>query len=80
MSNIIPFDGVTRLDMPADQILESAVGELDGVVIIGYHKDGSEYFASSIADGGEVNWLLDRFKLMLLKKVDEMSGDGWEGY
>lgn len=78
--NIVLFSGITRLDMPADQILECAIGELDRVVVIGYHKDWSEYFASSIADGGEVNWLLDRFKLMLLKKVDEMSGDGWEGY
>ena len=66
MAKVIHFTGITKLDLPADRILGSAVGELESVVIIGYHKDGSEYFASSIADGGSVNWLLDRCKMKLL--------------
>ena len=66
MSKVIPFTGITRLDMPPDQILEAAKGRLEGVVIVGYGIDGEEYFASSYADGGTVNWLLDRCKLELL--------------
>jgi hypothetical protein len=70
-NKVVNFPGVTRLDLPADRVLEGATGELDQVVVIGYHKDGSEYFASSIADGGTVNWLLDRMKLSLLEVPDD---------
>ncbi len=66
MENVIPFPGVTKLDIPPDQILEAAKGRLEGVVVIGYTTDGEEYFASSYADGVTVNWLLDRCKANLL--------------
>lgn len=71
MTNIVNFPGVTCLDMPADQVLENAIGKLERVVVIGYTPDGDEYFASSIADGGEVVWLIERMKLQLLRVVDE---------
>lgn len=71
MSKVIPFTGVTKLDMPADQVLESAMGEMEGVVIMGWTKDGKEYFASSYADGGTVLWLAERMKKMLLEVADE---------
>lgn len=70
MSKIIPFTGITKLDMPADFVLEAAKGKLEGVMILGYTTDGEEYFASSYADGGTANWLLDRCKLQLLKVPD----------
>ena len=70
-NKVITFPGITRLDLPADRVLEGAIGELDQVVVIGYHKDGSEYFASSIADVRTVNWLLDRMKLSLLEIPDD---------
>lgn len=66
MSKVIPYTGITKLDMPPDYILEAAKGKLEGVLIIGYTEDGEEYFASSYADGGTVNWLLDRCKHQLL--------------
>jgi hypothetical protein len=65
-AKIINFTGVTRLDLPADRVLEGAVGKLESVLVIGYDKEGNEYFASSIADGGAANWLLDRCKMKLL--------------
>ena len=68
---IVNFFGVTRLDLPADQILESALGKLKSAIVIGYTSDGEEYFASSIADGGEVVWLIERMKLQLLRVVEE---------
>lgn len=71
MSNIINFSGVTSLDIDADQIINACAGKLDSVVIIGVHKDGSEYFASSIASGPECLWMLERAKLELLRVVDE---------
>lgn len=71
MTNIIRFPGITKLDMPADHVLESALGKLEGVVVLGYDKDGQEYFASSYADGGDMLWLLERAKKALLEMADE---------
>ena len=67
MSKVIPFTGITKLDIPADKVIESALGNLEGVVILGYDKDGQEYFASSYADGGDMLWLLERAKKALLE-------------
>jgi hypothetical protein len=73
MSNVIRFTGPTKLDLDPDRVLESAIGELEDVIIIGYAKDGSEYFASSKADGGHVLWHLERAKLKLLAMVDSID-------
>ena len=73
MTNIVNFPGVTCLDLPADQVLENALGKLGRMIIIGYTTEGDEYFASSIADGGEVVWLIERMKLQLLRVVDETN-------
>jgi hypothetical protein len=69
--NVVLFSGVTKLDLPADRVLEQAMGRLDKVVIAGWLKDGDEYFASSIADGADVVWLFERLKLKLLQTVDQ---------
>ena len=66
MSNVIPLGNVTRLDIPAETILEAAKGNLDSVVLMGYDKDGELYFASSIADGGDALWLIEKLKQQLL--------------
>ncbi|MFM2134460.1 MAG: hypothetical protein RL156_1741 [Bacteroidota bacterium] len=42
MTNVVRFTGITKLDMPADHVIESALGKLEGVVILGYDKDGQE--------------------------------------
>jgi len=65
-AKVIDFTGVSKLDWNPDRVLEAAIGGLESVVVIGYTKDGEEYFASSIADGGTTNWLLDRCKRKLL--------------
>ena len=70
MTNIIHFDGKTKLDLDPDKLLQAAIGELTEVVILGYTKDGSEYLAFSKADGATVNWHCDRAKLKLLQSVD----------
>lgn len=70
MTNIIPFRGITRLDLDPDIVLENSKGTLEGFVIAGYDKDGAEYFASTYADGGYVLWLLERMKLRLLNIVE----------
>jgi len=67
MGDVIELGCITRLDLPPDKVLEKAIGQLDSVVIMGYDKEGEEVFASSIADGGQVLWLLEQCKLKLLK-------------
>ena len=66
MAKIIPFNGITRLDLDPDATLERCRGILEGVVILGWDKDGGEYYVSSYADGGTVLWLLERCKARLL--------------
>lgn len=66
MAKIIPFGDVTKLDLDPDVILENNKGKLEGFVILGYTKDGDEYFAGTYADGGTMLWLLERCKLKLV--------------
>lgn len=77
MGDVVLFTGVTRLDMPADRILEKALKcdcALASVVIMGYDEAGEEYFASSIADGGTVLWLMERLKKKLLDVPETLNG------
>ena len=69
MSKVIPFTGITKLDMPPDIVLEAAKGKLEGCIILGYDREEGEYFASTYADGGTVLWLLERCKKLLLECV-----------
>lgn len=64
--NVIQLGNITKLDLPAERVLEAAKNEMENVVLIGWHKDGSLYFASNIADGGEVLWLLKKAEQELL--------------
>lgn len=67
MSNIIDLPVITKLDLNPDRILEAAKGKLDIAIIIGVDKEGDFYFASTKADGGEVNWWLDTAKRKLFE-------------
>jgi hypothetical protein len=67
VSKVVPFTGITKLDLPADVILEANKGLLDSVVLLGFAGDGEEVFISSLADGGDVLWLLERCKRRLLE-------------
>ena len=67
MGKVIDFNGITTLDLDPQRILDAAKKEeLEGVVILGYTKDGDIYFASSYANVPEVNWLIDKCKDTLL--------------
>lgn len=74
MGDIVDLPVVTTLDCDADKILASAMGNLESVVNIGYDNDENEFFASSIADGGTILWLMERFKKMLLAHGDIDQG------
>lgn len=74
--NIVPWGGITRHDIPADRVINAALEHgLEGVVIIGFDKDGAEYFASSYADGSDALWLIERGRHKLMRIVDELEGE-----
>jgi len=66
-AKVIPLGCITKLDLPVDQILEAAKGKMQGVVLLGYDNNDELYFASTIADGGDVIWLLENAKKQLLE-------------
>lgn len=69
MSNVIPLGNITSLDLPTDRVLEEAKGTCsEGVVIMGWDDEGELYFASSIADGGTVVWLMEKAKQALFEE------------
>lgn len=70
MSKVIPFTGITKLDLTPDIILENLKGTFEGFVIMGYTTEGEEYFSSTYADGGTALWLIERCKTALLSHGD----------
>jgi hypothetical protein len=70
--NVVILPVVTTLDLPAERLLNAALETgLKAVVIVGYDLYGEEYFASSMADGSDVIWHLERAKLKLLRMSDD---------
>lgn len=72
-AEVLPFTGITTLDLDPAQIIEAARNAgLTEVVICGVDADGNEYFASSVADAGNAGWHLDRAKWNLMRQVDRL--------
>lgn len=67
MGEIISFRGLTKLDLDPDQLLENNKGDLKHVVVLGYDHEDKFIFASTMADGGDVLWMLELAKLKLYK-------------
>lgn len=68
--NVTVLQVATSHDLPVERILQGAhEADLETCIIVGYDKNGEEYFSSNVADGAEVNWCLDRAKLKLLNMV-----------
>lgn len=67
MDNVIPLGNVIKLDKPVDYVLEETKGKLDSCVIMGFNEHDELYFAASMADGGDVLWLIEQCKLALLQ-------------
>jgi hypothetical protein len=65
-AEVFIFDGITKLDIPADRVLEQSVGKLQGVIVIGFDHEGEFYAVSSYADGGNAIWLLEVCKKRIL--------------
>lgn len=71
MGEVVDLPVITSLDLDPQRVLAAAVkAEMTQVIIIGYDKDGDEYFSSSVSDGADALWHLERAKLRLLKAGD----------
>jgi hypothetical protein len=62
---VVFLNNTTRLNLPAQRVIDG-LPEMEDVVIMGYESTGEIYFASSVADGGSVLWLMEKCKKMLL--------------
>ena len=63
---ILPVE--TTLDVPCERLLSAALeSTLQRVIIIGTDADGQFYFASSMADGGDVLWWIEIAKKKLME-------------
>lgn len=70
MGDVVDLPVITTLDLDPDRLLQKAIGKMQRVLIIGIDKDGEEYFASSVADGGTVLWDMERAKFKLMVEAD----------
>jgi len=67
MGEVVELDIVSSLDIPVGRILQRAKDAgLDTAIVIGWDRDGELYFASSVASGPEVLWLIEKTKANLL--------------
>lgn len=62
------FDGKTTLDIGPDKVLDSAIGKLSKVVVLGFENDekGELYMAASCGNIPEALYLLEKCKQQLL--------------
>lgn len=66
MSNVIQFGGEPRLDLNPDDVLETAKGELDEVIVLGFTKDGGGWLSGSHASGPNALWLMEMLKARIM--------------
>ena len=66
-AEVITLGVETTADLPPDRVLESAVGKLSEVLVLGYEAEtGEPYFAGSSSERGGALLLVERFKKFLL--------------
>lgn len=73
MGEVVDLGNITKLDLDPDRLLQKAIGKMDEVIIIGFDKDGAEYFASSKADAAPVIYHLERAKHRLMKIINDLQ-------
>lgn len=67
MSEVVTLPVITRLDSKPERVLNKAIEVgLESAIVIGWDKSGAFYFASSEANGANVNWLMDVAKTKIL--------------
>ena len=70
MAKVLPFTGITKLDIAPDDILGAANGQLASCLLIGYDHEGDLYVASSSGDRADSLWLLECCKKLIMEDVE----------
>ena len=65
--NVYPIGGIAKLDVPVESVCEGVVETMKEVIFIGWDKDDELVAASTLSDGGEIIWMLEKLKQMLLE-------------
>lgn len=59
--NVVQFPDATTIDVPVAKVLEEAIkADLEDVVVMGWTKDGQEFFSGSSSDIRTVQFLATR--------------------
>jgi hypothetical protein len=66
MEKVTLLHKYTKLDIPVNNVLNSAVDKLDFVFLAGIDHDGVPYFACSGNNIDDTLWLLEKFKFKLM--------------
>lgn len=70
------YDGEDDVRVPVEVLLAGLEGrEFDDVIFIGKQTNGVFYFASTSGNIAEVNWDLEKAKLILLQTLNLDLGD-----
>lgn len=69
MSNVTFLADHAEVDLSPSQVLQRALeAQLSGALVLGVRDDGSLYFETSIPDGGECVWLMEKVKHVILRE------------
>lgn len=68
MENVVTLSEYTTDEIHPNKVLMGAINAgMDVVIVVGYTKEGTEYFASSTGNHEATNWLMDVAKMRLMK-------------
>jgi hypothetical protein len=66
LSNVVPFSGLTKGEVPVDNVLEGAKGRIKRVLVLGITHDDMLYAASSDGKASELLWMVEQWKYHLM--------------
>jgi len=66
MTNILPFNTKTALDLDPDEVLENLKGKLTGFILAGRGVDGEYFYSSTLALKSDSLWFAEKFKTAIL--------------
>lgn len=68
--NVLPFTGMTYVELPSDVVLEMQKGHFDKLMIIGWDKDEQLTVAGNVTDLRDILYLLEKSKMIFMKDDD----------
>ena len=68
MENAVELIGITKSEVPVERVLNGASkADLKHCIIVGTTNEDNLYFASSQADGGDILWMMEKAKQLLME-------------